>query len=53
MTNKVKKVDTVKPPITVIAKGDQRLEDSLLSKAMGTSPKMVVREVIIIGLSLS
>jgi hypothetical protein len=41
------------PPITVIANGDQRLEDSLLSTAIGMSPMIVVKEVIIIGLNLS
>ena len=46
-------MDSVNPPITVIANGDQREEDSLLSKAIGISPNIVVRDVIIIGLNLS
>ena len=52
-TNKVKSDETTIPPITVIAKGDQRLEDSLLSNAINVILAIVVKEVMTIGLSRS
>ena len=51
--SKVKMVEEVRPPITVIAKGLQRLEPSSVPAAMGNNPKSVVMVVIRIGLSLS
>ncbi len=46
-------VELTIPPITVNANGDQRLAPSVLSIAIGTSPKVVVQTVIKIGLRRS
>ena len=50
---KVSGVEKNSPPITVMARGFQRFDPSLLSKAIGKSPKIVVAVVIITGRSLS
>ena len=43
-------VELKRPPITVMANGLQRLACSVVSAAIGRSPKSVVHVVIIIGL---
>ena len=45
-----KNVETANPPITAIAIGCCNSAPSFNAKASGTSPKMVVSAVIIIGL---
>ena len=50
MTNKVKKVADNNPPITVFAIGDISSEPSPKPNAKGISPKIVVKDVINIGL---
>lgn len=50
---RVKSVEDVRPPITVIARGLHRLEPSSLLMAMGKSPRIVEIVVMKIGLNLS
>jgi len=45
-------VDTTRPPITDIPKGRQISEPNPVLTAIGTIPKMVVRDVINTGLNL-
>ncbi len=46
-------VELMRPPITVIARGLQRLDPSCVLIAIGRRPKSVVMVVMRIGLSLS
>lgn len=49
---KVIRVDTKRPPITVIPKGRQISDPKPELKAMGIMPKIVVKDVINTGLNL-
>ena len=51
-TKRVSIVELARPLITVIASGDHRLALSLLSRANGRKPRIVVEVVINIGLNL-
>ena len=48
-TMSVRKVEKASPPITVMARGVQRLDSSVLLMAIGRSPRMVVMAVMIMG----